>query len=408
MKLTRHNGRAGAHGAYNPKHNDRRFDLDNSEHIDNDRAPYNVYWDCYQGFHLPQNKEEEEQIKYSFEDIEKIYYYEHYDDFCEAQHERNRKNGHSERDRTTDDLRLNKKTCPEESIIQIGTIEQSVGPDVLFQIAVDFFDQFEKRFGQHVHILDWSLHLDEATPHIHERHVFDCENRYGEIAPQQEKALEALQVPLPHPDQKPGRSNNRKIVFDSICRELLFDVTHEHGLHLDKEPEYGGREYLEKQDYILEKQKALIAEKQQSLEEITMRLADVETLVEEITEIAYDKACDTVIDTVVKETQKESIKSVDEFGRKLLSQDQSYSKKERNIIANTINSVRTFMNRITGRIVSKVKAALLDETTLTQKKAEIKEAARTSIREKLRDAEKEMKLRNSGQKTKDITKDISL
>ena len=36
------------------------------------------------------------------------------------------------------------------------------------------------------------MHLDEATPHIHERHVFDCENRYGEIAPQQEKALEAL------------------------------------------------------------------------------------------------------------------------------------------------------------------------------------------------------------------------
>ena len=26
MKATRHNGRAGKHGAYNPKHNDREFD----------------------------------------------------------------------------------------------------------------------------------------------------------------------------------------------------------------------------------------------------------------------------------------------------------------------------------------------------------------------------------------------
>ena len=37
-------------------------------------------------------------------------------------------------------------------------------------------DEFHERFGKHVHILDWALHLDEGTPHIHERHVFDCEN----------------------------------------------------------------------------------------------------------------------------------------------------------------------------------------------------------------------------------------
>ena len=34
MKLTRHNGRTGKNGVYNPKHNDRQFDIDNSDHID--------------------------------------------------------------------------------------------------------------------------------------------------------------------------------------------------------------------------------------------------------------------------------------------------------------------------------------------------------------------------------------
>ena len=34
LKLTRHNGRAGSHGTYNPKHNDRSFNLSNSEHIE--------------------------------------------------------------------------------------------------------------------------------------------------------------------------------------------------------------------------------------------------------------------------------------------------------------------------------------------------------------------------------------
>ena len=42
LKLTRHNGRAGAHGTYNPKHNDRSFNLANSEHIDPERVKGNM------------------------------------------------------------------------------------------------------------------------------------------------------------------------------------------------------------------------------------------------------------------------------------------------------------------------------------------------------------------------------
>ena len=254
MKMTRHNGRSGKHGTYNPKHNDRRFDIANSDHIDQERAKQNVYWDCYQGFRFPTDQADEDQITYSFEQIERAYYHEHYGEYCDGQHERNRQSGHSNRDRSPDDLWKDKKTCPEESVIQIGTMEHSVPPEVLAKIASEFFEEFKKRFGGHIHILDWSLHLDEATPHIHERHVFDCENRYGEIAPQQEKALEALGFDLPIPDQKPGKLNNRKMTFDAVCRAMLFDICERHGLHLDHEPEYGGRKYLEKQDYILMKQ----------------------------------------------------------------------------------------------------------------------------------------------------------
>ena len=100
-------------------------------------------------------------------------------------------------------------------------------------------DEFHERFGKHVHILDWALHLDEGTPHIHERHVFDCENKYGEIAPQQEKALEALGFELPKPDKPLGRYNNRKITFDAACRTMLFEIAKRHGLELDEVPEYG-------------------------------------------------------------------------------------------------------------------------------------------------------------------------
>ena len=209
----------------------------------------------------------EDNFGETFADVEKLYYKLHYTDFVEKQNARNAKIRHTERNRSPEDLLTSKKTCPEESIYQLGTLESHASPKELFQIATEFMNEFHERFGKHVHILDWALHLDEGTPHIHERHVFDCENKYGEIAPQQEKALEALGFELPKPDKPPGRYNNRKITFDAACRTMLFEIAKRHGLELDEVPEYGGRAYLEKQDYILKKQNERIAEQKKELQE---------------------------------------------------------------------------------------------------------------------------------------------
>ena len=385
LKMTRHNGRSGKNGTYNPKHNDRRFDIANSDHIDQERAKQNVYWDCYQGFHFPADQEQEDRIVYSFEQVERTFYLDHYLDFCEGQHERNRQTGHSSRDRTPEDLLKDKKTCPEESLIQIGTMEQSVPPDVLAQIAMEFFEEFERRFGKHIHILDWSLHLDESTPHIHERHVFDCENRYGEVAPQQEKALEALGFDLPDPDQKPGKLNNRKMTFDAACRAMLFDICERHGLHLDHEPEYGGRKYLEKQDYILMKQKEKIAVQDQTisakeaeLQAITVRIEDTEAFVEEVSEVAYEKAVEVVTDKVVEETHNADFDMVMHHGKKVVGDPALSPEKKK--FANQIfgNLLQTFSG-MTQAISTKLKQIFREP----ERKDEAKEPIRRSIRELL-------------------------
>lgn len=57
---------------------------------------------------------------------------------------------------------------------------------ILAQISAEFFEELERRFGVYIHALDWSMHLDESTPHIHELQVFACKKRYGEIASHQE------------------------------------------------------------------------------------------------------------------------------------------------------------------------------------------------------------------------------
>ena len=383
LKLTRHNGRSGKHGTYNPRHNDRRFDVENSEHIDAERARQNVYWDCYRGFTTHEFRENSEQPDFSFEEIERMYYYEHYGGHVEAQNARNEKTRHMERNRTVEDLLKNNKTCPEESIYQIGTMGESVPPDTLFSIVNEFYEEFERRFGSHIHILDWALHLDEGTPHIHERHVFDCENRYGELCPQQEKALEELGIPLPNPEKPKGRNNNRKQTFDAVCRTLLFDIARRHGLQLDQEPSYGGRDYLEKQDYILMKQKEQLAAQEQKLEELTLRIEDVETLLDDVSDAAYDKAVEVVTDTVRQETHKEDIRLVEESKKWVLSPERKASKKEREYAAARLDGVITKIKNAMQHALAKIQRTLMQPEVKQAGKEQIKKKAKESIMDKL-------------------------
>ena len=400
MKLTRHNGRSGKNGTYNPKHNDRRFEIGNSDHIDQERARQNVYWDCYQGFHFPTDQEQEEGIVYSFEQVERDYYFQRYHDFCEAQHERNRKTGHSHRDRTTEDLRLDKRTCPEESLIQIGTMEQSVPPKLLVKIAAEFFEEFQRRFGEHIHILNWSLHLDESTPHIHERHVFDCKNRYGEIAPQQEKALEALGFDLPDPDQKQGRLNNRKKTFDAACRAMLFEICKRNGLHLDQEPEYGGRSYLEKQDYILMKQKEKMAEQAKSisdqesrLDELTIRIEDTEKFIDEVSEIAYETAINAVTEKVIEETHNADFDEIKIVKKKLTSDRSKTTPQQKKVIARTLDIVMKRFQGLTNHITERLAVLSKDPVQRKVVQAPIRESVRDQLirNQKRTDAYKEQR-----------------
>ena len=407
MKLTRHNGRSGRNGTYNPRHNDRRFDVENSGHIDSERAKKNVYWDCYRGYTTAGSREDSSQPDFSFEQIELAYYTENYSDFIEAQNARNEKNRHTERNRTVRDLLKNNKTCPEESIYQIGTVEESVPSETLFQIVNEFYAEFERRFGSHVHLLDWALHLDEGTPHIHERHVFDCKNRYGELCPQQEKALEELGIPLPSPDKPKGKNNNRKQTFDSLCRTILFDISRRHGVHLEQEPYYGGRAYLEKQDYILMKQKEKMAAQEEKLEELTVKIGDVESLIDEVAETAYEKAVEVVTDKVREQTQLADMEVVEKY-RKSVTSPTTKNSPEVVRLANTLfDRVQEKLRESAGRVLKQVRAVLHKPEVKQEGKKQVKEKARESVRERLKRAQEEQAVREQNrrkpeQKKKDM------
>ena len=405
MKATRHNGRAGKHGVYDPKHNDRRFDVKNSEHINPEMTKYNVYWDCYQGYSLP--NEEDKRAQFTFTEIEKAFYVKNYSDHVDGQNERNRKSRHTDRNKTIDGMLGNSKTCPEETLLQLGNIDGAVTPDVLAQVSAEYFEEFNKRYGSHVHILDWALHLDETTPHIHERHVFDAVNSYGELCPQQEKALEELGFELPDPGKKKGKFNNRKMSFDEECRKLFISICQKHGLEIDVEPVYGGVSYLEKQDYILMNQQRRIAEKQALLDGLVMKIEDVNAVVEEAVDLAYEKACKVVTERVKEETVKHDLDVVKDYGEMLQKKPkEKLSDSHKAVASKVVNAIVTRLEKASQTLLRNIVAALHEPKAKTKAKEQIKEQARASIREKLQAIQREVREADQNRESVNKKKDM--
>lgn len=395
QRVSRHNGRAGKHGVYNPKHNDRKFDVAHAENIDLDRTGLNLYWDWQNGL---RDHEQNQSGEYpSFNQVERNFYEQRYGDYLAGQTARNMKAGHAKRNRTVDDLLADARICPEETIYQIGKEGDCPLPEVLLEIVKEFMTTIQERFGSHVHVLDWALHLDETSPHIHARQVFDIENRYGEIEPKQEKALEALGIPLPFPEKKPGRQNNRKITFDGLCRDLLLDICEEHGLSVEREAIYGGQTNREKNDYIIQAQREKIAELEQRNAELTAdneaqnriieqtrteldekleKLSDADTVLEAVADAAYKEAVRVVAIDVIHAAQEETQKVLTKGMSLVQSPETRMKPKERDLVMNWLEKVSNTLKKRTKTIFENVLGFLLRQP--------VREAARQRIREQVR------------------------
>ena len=326
--------------------------------------------------------------------MERQFYESRYTAFVESQNERNAKIRHTERNRSIPDLLSSRKTCPEETIYQLGTLDEHASAEDLLNIVTEFIEVFKTKFGEHVHVLDWALHLDESTTHIHERHVFDCENKYGEIAPQQEKALEALGFDLPDPDKPLSRRNNRKITFDTACRKMLFEITKRHGLELEEEAEYGNRQYLEKQDYILAKQKEQLAAQQSKLDELALKVSDMETFLDDVSAAAYDKAVEVVTDAVRTETRKEDMRMIEDTKKWVLSPERKAPRATREYAAHRLDTVLNKFLKTMQTTATRLQKNLLKPEIRQKGIEQVKEKARDSVLQLLSRLQAEQAQRN--------------
>ena len=59
-------------------------------------------------------------------------------------------------------------------------------------------------------ILDYAMHFDEKTPHVHERAIMDVKDKDGHFIIAQEKSPQRGWNRAPDPSKPEGRYNNRK------------------------------------------------------------------------------------------------------------------------------------------------------------------------------------------------------
>ena len=217
-------------------------------------------------------------------------------------------------------------------------------------------------------------------------------NQYGELCPQQDKALEELGFELPKPNEKKGKHNNRKMVFDDECRKLFISICQKQGLNIDIEPVYGGVSYLEKQDFIIMNQQKRIDEKQAVLDGLMMKIEDVNVVVEKAVDLAYEKACEVVTERVKEETVKHDVDVVKDYGELLQKQPkEKLSDSSKSVASKVVNAIVFRLEKASQVFLGNIISALNEPKNKAKAKELIREQARVSIQEKLKEMQKQVK-----------------
>lgn len=248
MRTTLHNGRKNRQGqAYRASHNDRKFDLDKAEHINQERTKENVYW------HYLQN----ENPDMDFVTAEKTFYEKHFSESLKARNKSYIRHGNSKQVKSMEQYM--QEHCPEETIWMIGNSDEMLPVKFLQNIWEEQKAWMESEFPQ-MKILDFAIHVDEqGQNHLHERHVFIGHDKAGQEVVGQNKALAEMGISAPNPEKPIGRHNNAKMTYTAKCREHFQEICKRHGLEIEVQPRERSEMGLTQAEYKTRREEAAAA-----------------------------------------------------------------------------------------------------------------------------------------------------
>lgn len=247
MKVVSHMSRVHAGPA---NHNSRSDFKVMSSNIDFTKTKNNWYWNCFT-HDIEQNQ--------NFKKVEEEYYTKNYTASLNAQNERHIKQRHPKRCKTMEQIINGKNTKPHEQILQFGNEDDHATREQLLDILKDYVKWYNERFPQAV-ILDMALHMDETTPHVHIRRVFEVETEDGKKL-LQGQALKEMGLERPDPNLPNGQFNNELMTFTAMNRDKLNEIAIAHGLDIEVTDEKCKIKHLQPAEFKLKRINKEIEEK---------------------------------------------------------------------------------------------------------------------------------------------------
>lgn len=287
VRATMHNGRTRATGeSYCVRHNDRDFNISHAEHINPAPERKNRY------FIVETDGSVNNHPEITFEEHEKRVYAALFSEALSRQAERYIKDGHAERIRSTEDYRTAPRTCPGETILQLGTRELHADPQAFIKAINRWCQQMQATYGTHWRLLDGAIHFDESTPHCHIRYIYTVAGKDG-LQISQSKALKELGIQRPNPEKPESKYNNAKMTFTQQSRQIWIAAAREYGIEIEEIPETPGRATRTKEEYIAQKVRteivALTEQRNQVRAEVSQANSERATLREEVADLQKTK-----------------------------------------------------------------------------------------------------------------------
>lgn len=278
IKATARQSRATSSGkVFNPNHNTNEQLRATEPHIDASRMVDNFYIEIQAG--NVEVKHEGGKGGYFSATTERKRYEELYGDGLEARNARYREKGKKDNERTLSKLFRDIKTAPIEGIYQIGNKNTDISRkelgEKLYIAFQDFFGQIKEKYSGNLIPLDFSLHMDEATPHIHFRYTLGAVDKFGYFMPNQTQALKEMGFDRQDTTKERSRYNNAGVTYSDATREMFYQCCEKLGLVIDREVESPSRRQEEIHLFKFHKMQEDIARLEMEIKENEKRTEQV-------------------------------------------------------------------------------------------------------------------------------------
>lgn len=180
--------------------------------------------------------------------FDEMKFYERYTQQLNEQNEKYLQQRQYKRVKSLEDFYNSKRYRPTEEILQYGHAGGDVPDRATYEkMTIEYARrkvEWSMKHGNHLHVLDYANHYDEATPHTHLREIWDYEDE-GILKVSQEESMKRAGLDLPDQSKPEGKYNNRAMTYTKMCREMWQDVCEQFGYEVERVPLENGRKKSE-------------------------------------------------------------------------------------------------------------------------------------------------------------------